>query len=400
MGKAGRVRVTGPLAPYAASFEKSLADRGYKAKRGQLYLMAQLSRWLGHRGLDGCDLAPALADAFVAERRLSAPSRHISVRRLGLLVEHLVGSGVIATWERAPDSSPTEVLLSGYSRYLLEERGLCRASLRHYVGVARSFLGSLPGDGGPGLEGLGAREVTAFVLAECQRCKTGSAKAMTTRLRSFLRYLFVEGLVPAALAGAVPSVAHWRLSSLPKALGPGQVERLLASCDRRSSTGRRDFAVITLLWRLGLRASEAAGLVLDDVDWAAGELVVRGKGGRQDRLPLPVDVGGAVVAWLQRGRPRSEHRAVFLRVRPPIGPLSPSSTSAIVHHACERAGVPVANAHRLRHTCACELLQAGGSLAEVGEILRHGQSAATSTYAKVDRRALAAVVRPWPGRAR
>jgi site-specific recombinase XerD len=399
MGKTGRVRVTGPLAPYAASFEKNLVDRGYKARQDQLYLMAQLSRWLGDRGLDGCDLGPELAGAFVAERRLSAPSKHISVRRLAALVDHLVGSGVIATWGRAPDSSPTEVLLTRYSRYLVEERGLCRASVRHYVGVARSFLASLPG-GGPGLEGLGAAEVSAFVLAECRRCKTGSAKAMTTRLRSLLRYLFVEGLAPAALAGAVPSVAHWRLSSLPRALGPGQVARLLASCDRRSSTGRRDFAVITLLWRLGLRCSEVAGLALDDVDWAAGELVVRGKGGRQDRLPLPVDVGEAVVAWLQRGRPRSGHRAVFLRVRAPLGPLSPGGVPAIVQHACVRAGVPVAAAHRLRHSAACDLLQAGGSLAEVGQVLRHGQSAATSTYAKVDRRALAAVVRPWPGQAR
>jgi integrase len=223
---------------------------------------------------------------------------------------------------------------------------------------------------------------------------------MTTRLRALLRYLYVEGLVPEALAGAVPSVAHWQLASLPKALGHGQVARLLRSCDRRTGVGRRDFAIITVLWRLGLRAGEVARLSLDDIDWTTGEVVVRGKRRREDRLPLPADVGEALVAWLRRGRPASGRREVFLRVRAPIVALSAGGVTAVVRQACRRAGMPLCGAHRLRHTAATELLRAGGSLAEVGQVLRHQESATTSLYAKVDRRALGAVVRPWPGEAR
>lgn len=395
-----RVHVNGPLAPYAASFEKTLVEQGYKASHCQLHLMAQLSRWLERHGLAGAQLTPDLAHAFIAERRQNAPSHHISVRRLEPLATHLVNLGVLPSWGAAPKSSPVEELLASYSRYLLEERGFPQANLRHYLGVARLFLASLPGDGRPHLEELSVAQVSAFVLAQSRRSKPGPAKSMTTRLRALLRYLYVEGLVPEALAGAVPSVAHWHLASLPKALEPGHVARLLASCDRRRGMGRRDFAIITVLWRLGLRAGEVAGLVLDDIDWVTGEVVVKGKGRREDKLPLPVDVGEAVVAWLQRGRPRSGCREVFVRVRAPMGPLSAGSVSAVVRHACERAGIPVCGAHKLRHTAASELLRAGGSLAEVGQVLRHQLSATTSVYAKVDRRALASVVRPWPGEAR
>jgi integrase/recombinase XerD len=395
-----RVRVGGPLAIYAPSFEEALVERGYRASHEQLYLMAQLSRWLERNGLVVPQLTPELAEAFVAERRRAAPSHHISVRRLAPLAGHLVSLGVLPAWQAAPKASPAEDLLGHYGGYLRGERGLPEANLRHYIGVARTFLASLPGDGQLDLDKLSAADVSAFVLAESRRCRTGSAKSMTTRLRALLRYLYVEGLVPEALAGAVPSVAHWHLVSLPKALEPGQVARLLASCDRRTGVGRRDFAIITLLWRLGLRAGEVARLSLDDIDWARGEVVILGKARREDKLPLPADVGQALVSWLRRGRPRSGFRHVFLRVRAPIGPLSPGGVSAVVQHACERAGTPVCGAHRLRHTAATELLRAGGSLVEVGQVLRHEQAATTSLYAKVDRRALAAVVRPWPAKAR
>ena len=362
--------------------------------------MAQLSRWLEREGVEVHELTPALAGAFVAERRRDAASDKTSVRRLAPLAGHLVSLGVLPGWEAVPDVSPADELLGRYSRYLLEERGLPQANLRHYVGVARSFLASLPSEAQLDLQELSAAHVKAFVLAESRRCKTGSAKSMTTRLRALLRFLYVEGLVREALAGAVPSVAHWKLASLPKALGHRQVARLLRSCDRRTGVGRRDFAIITMLWRLGLRAGEVARLSLDDVDWAAGEVAIKGKGRREDRLPLPADVGEAVVAWLQQGRPRSGCREVFLRMRAPIGPLSSGGVSAVVRHACHRAGIAVCGAHRLRHTAATELLRAGGSLAEVGQVLRHQESATTSLYAKVDRRALAAVVRHWPGEAR
>ncbi len=220
---------------------------------------------------------------------------------------------------------------------------------------------------------------------------------MVTRLRALLRFLHVEGEIEYSLADGVPSVAGWRLASLVKALDARSVARLLGSCDRRTRVGRRDFAIITLLSRLGLRAGEVAALQLRDVDWRAGEITVRGKGSRQERLPLPADVGETLAGWLARGRPRRESVFVFTRVRAPYDGLSAGAVSQIVRRACRRAGLPMVGAHRLRHTAATEMLRAGGTLTEVGQVLRHRGRDVTSIYAKVDRLALAAVVMPWPG---
>jgi integrase/recombinase XerD len=197
----------------------------------------------------------------------------------------------------------------------------------------------------------------------------------------------------------VPSVAQWRLASLVKVLDAATVTRLLDSCDRDTAVGRRDFAILMLMSRLGLRIGEIAGLRLEHLDWRAGELVVCGKGNREERLPLPVDVGEAIVAWLQDGRPDCQSRFVFTRTRAPHDGLHPSSLNSVVHRACKRARLPEVGPHRLRHTAATQMLRAGSSLRDVGQVLRHRSSEVTSIYAKVDRRALAAVVQPWPGAA-
>jgi len=201
------------------------------------------------------------------------------------------------------------------------------------------------------------------------------------------------------LAAAVPTVAGWRLAGLPTAFGRQEVARLLASCDRRRTFGRRDFAGLGLLTRLGLRAGEVAALELPDIDWRRGEVVIRGKGRRQERLPLPVDVGEAIVGWLRKGRPHCECTKVFTRVRAPHRGLTSGGVSAIVRAACARAGLPEVNAHRLRHTAATEMLRAGAGLAEVGQVLRHASLLTTSIYAKVDRTALRSLAQPWPGSA-
>jgi integrase/recombinase XerD len=220
-----------------------------------------------------------------------------------------------------------------------------------------------------------------------------------TGLRSLLRFLYLEGLIDRDLAVAVAPVANWRLASLVKALDAPSVARLLDSCDQDTAIGRRDFAILLLLSRLGLRIGEVAALRLDDLDWRAGELVVCGKGNRQERLPLPVDVGESITAWLKDGRPDCHSRFVFTRARAPHGGLHPSALTSVVHRACRRAGLPQVGAHRLRHTAATRMLRAGSSLRDVGQVLRHRSSEVTSIYAKVDRRALSAVVRPWPGAA-
>lgn len=202
------------------------------------------------------------------------------------------------------------------------------------------------------------------------------------------------------LAGAVPSVARWSVAGLPRGLTTKQVRALLASCDRRRALGRRDYAILVLLARLGLRAAEVSALRLDDIEWRAGEIVVRGKGRTEERLPLPADVGDAIAAYLQRGRPRRPEREVFLRVIAPLRGLSPDGVSEVVRAASERAGLGSFGSHRLRHTAGTQLLQAGGSLPEVAEVLRHRTVATTAIYAKVDDSALRGLAVSWPGGAR
>ena len=394
------VRVSGPLAMFASGFGAELLRRGYRPRSAgeQLRLMADASEWLAGQGLGPCDLSAVRVAELMAARRAAGRSHLLSVCALVPLLEYLRGLGVVPAAVVMAPLTAVERLIECYSAYLLERRGLAASTVRNYVGVARVFVSWREMTTGTlALGELDGAAVIAFVLGEAQRCSVGSAKCLVTRLRAFLRFLHVEGESGRDLTGAVPSVASWRLSGLVKALDGGSLRRLLASCDRRTRVGRRDFAVITVLSRLGLRAGEVAALRLADIDWRSGELLVRGKGGRQERLPLPGDVGEALAGWLSRGRPRCECVFVFTRVRAPLDGLSPSGVSAIVQHGCRRAGLPVVGAHRLRHTAATEMLRAGGSLTEVGQVLRHRSRDVTSIYAKVDRLALSAVVMPWPG---
>jgi integrase/recombinase XerD len=392
--------MTGPLAAFAPGFGSELVARGYRpgSAGAQLQLMADVSAWLAARGFGPGDLTEALVERLMAERRASGRSRLLSSRALSPLLEYLRGLGVVPPPQPAVPLTAVEAMVERYSSYLLDRRGLAPSTVRNYVGVARVFLAWREMTaGGRGLAGLDAAAVSEFVLQEARRSCVGSAKCMVTRLRVLLRFLHVEGEIEHALADAVPSVAGWRLASLVKALDARSVGRLLGSCDRRTPVGRRDFAIITMLSRLGLRAGEVAALQLRDVDWRAGEIMVHGKGSRRERLPLPADVGETLAAWIARGRPGRESVFVFTRLRAPFGGLSAGAVSQIVRRACRRAGLPLVGAHRLRHTAATEMLRAGGSLTEVGQVLRHRGRDVTSIYAKVDRLALAAVVMPWPG---
>jgi len=299
----------------------------------------------------------------------------------------------------APEGA-VERLLYRYRRYLVVERGVGASTVRGYVRAVRPFLdGRVCSDGiGLDLEHLRAGDVTAFVVARCQSQSQGSAKLTVRALRSLLGFFYLEGVIDRPLAGAVPSVASWRLSGLPKGLSPAEVAGLLESCDRASVVGRRDLAMLMLLARLGVRAGEVARLELDDVDWRAGEIVVRGKGDRAERLPLPADVGETIAAYLCDGRSESAvGRAVFVRVRAPQRELTGDGVSAVVAAAARRAGLGVIYAHRLRHTVASDLLRAGSSLVEVGQVLRHRSMLTTAIYAKVDVEALRTIARSWPG---
>jgi len=400
MGGLSRVRVSGPLEPYAHGFACELSRQGYSPFTvvDQLRLMAHLSRWLVGEKLDGSRLTPGALERFLAARRGAGYVDYRSPRALVPLLGYLRGLGVApAPGPAAIEAGAVGVLLERYRRYLTVERGLAVSTVDGYVCLTETFLVGRVGEGGLDLEHLTAGDVSAFVRGWCREGAGGSGKRVSA-LRSLLGFLHVQGLISGSLVGAVPSVAYWRLAGLPRALEADQVRRLLASCDRASTAGRRDFAILMLLARLGLRRGEVAAIELDDLDWRAGEMLVRGKGNRHERLPLPVDVGQAVAGYLRPGRPKSaEGRCVFLRLRAPHRALSADGVGDVVVAAGRRAGLGAIGAHRLRHTVASEMLRAGASLPEIGQVLRHRRVSSTAIYAKVDREALRSLARPWPG---
>jgi integrase/recombinase XerD len=384
---------------YVDGFGEALMAQGYTplSARSQLELMAHVSRWLAANGLGPEDLSVSRIGEFLISRRDLGHTHLLSPRGMTPLLEHLRALGV------APEASPIEPpgaaerLLADFGEYLLRERGFAPSTALRYLGSVRPFLADqrCGADGELHLDGLSPRDITAYVLRECNWRSPGSAKCTVTRLRCLLRFLHVTGRAP-ELAWSVPSGPSWRLSSLPKGIEPRQVVALRASCDRRTTAGRRDFAILTALVRLGLRCGEVAALELGDLDWRAGEVIVRGKGSQEERLPLPVDVGEALAGWLRRGRPRSETTKVFTRLHAPYRGLSSSGVSTVVVSASARAGLPHLAAHRLRHTAASEMLRAGAGLGDVGQVLRHRTSLATSLYAKVDHAALLGLARAWP----
>jgi integrase/recombinase XerD len=399
--RATRARVSGPLGRYADGFRTVLAEWGYtpSSAAGQLQLMAHISRWLVDRGLDGHDLTTAVVEEFLQARRVAGYRQWLSARGMAPLLDHLRRVGIAPVCVPARADGAVEVVLAAYRTYLIEERGLAASTVRNYIDVARQFVSEYCASGRRDLCGLTAVQVSEFVLAGCRTGGVGSAAILVVGMRALLRYLHLAGITETWLAGAVPSAASWPASRLPEPIDRLQAARLMSSCDRRTAVGRRDFAVLTLLLRLGLRVGEVAALELTDVDWRHGEILVRGKAHREERLPLPADVGQAVAGWLRRGRPRCASTHVFTTLIAPRSELSSKAVSAIVRRAGHRSGV-VVTAHRLRHYTATELLRSGASLPEVGQVLRHASMLSTAIYAKVDHAALSTVARPWPVGAR
>jgi integrase/recombinase XerD len=389
--------VEGPLAGYAPGFRGWLADRGYRPSsvEDQAFLMGHLSRWLAEEGLQPSAFTGDRVEQFRKVRRET--HSHLSgARGMDQLLGYLRGAGAVP--EPFVADSSVERLVAEYREYLVSERGLVAGSVALRERVARLFLDGLADPIDVALHELGPAHVTGFVVEQCGGGRRGVAwaKTLTSGLRSLLVFLHVAGWVAVPLVAAVPSVAGWRLSSLPRGLEREQVARLLASCDRTTGVGRRDFAILMLLARLGLRACEVTAMSLDDVDWRAGELTVHGKGAQIDRLPLPRDVGQALVDHLLGREPDDRSREVFLRVVAPNGPLSTKAIGSVLRDACDRAGVPRVGSHRLRHTVATDLLAAGASLTEIAPVLRHTNLSSTAIYAKVDRAALRTLARPWP----
>ncbi len=403
MSRSGRGHVRGPLACYAEGFREDLLGQGYTqgSAAHQIHLMAHVSRWLEADGLEPADLDDGVARQFLAARRADGYAKYRSADALVPLLGYLRGLGVAAAPRLSEPHAPGDRLIGRFAEYLAGERGLAADSIRSYTGVARRFLAEVAIGDDIAAKGLAAADVTGFVRRECGRRGVASAKATVTGLRALLRFLYLDGQISAPLAGAVPSAACWQLAALPRAVSAADLALLIDSCDRRSVAGRRDFAILLLLARLGLRSGEVAVLDLGDINWRQGEITVRGKGSRRDSLPLPADVGEAVAGWLAEGRPPGAAcPAVFVRLRPPHGRLASTSVSFVVRRACARAGVAAAGAHRLRHAAAVGMLAAGGTLAEIGQVLRHARPGTTAIYAKSDVLALSPLARHWPGEPR
>lgn len=400
MNDPSRVSVGGPLEPYAAGFLYSLTKLGYTANSAssQLHLMAHLSRWLTGQRMDIHTLRDTDMERFLRARRLAGYASWLSLKAMRPILAYLRERGVSLQSSAEMTGRPVDVVIDSYRQYLLQERGLGQRTVSLYSNAVRLFVQSHLAADTINWKSLDAAKVTAFVVAHTPSQSRSLARITVTALRSFLGFLYVNGRIAQPLTSAVPSVASWRLSALPKALQLGEVHALLASCDRRTIKGRRDFAILTMLGRLGLRAGEIAALRFDDIDWRAGTVLIRGKGNQIEPLPWPVDVGEAVVAHLRHGRPATTgDRAVFVRVRAPRRALSGTGVSGIVVAAARRAGLGNIHAHRLRHTVATELLRSGSPLPEIGQLLRHRHVSTTAIYAKVDRTALRSISRSWLG---
>lgn len=393
----------GPLAPYIASFSHWASEQGYAlcSLRRRIRIAVGFSQWLAEKSIRLRSVSTRHSARYLRCRARRQRICKGDATALRQLLDFLRDQDVIPVEKTCRQRlSPVEQRAQAFERYLREERALAKATIVNYVPFIREFLKDCFGSGPVRLSRLCAGDVVRFVQRRAPQLHLKTAKLLTTALRSFLQYGRYRGDIRLDLAAAVPLVANWSMSSIPRAIAPDQVRRLLARINRHTAVGRRDYAILLMLARLGLRSSEVVFLELEDIDWKDGSLSVRGKGGRRLRLPLPADVGEAIVAYLRHGRPPSSSRRVFLRARAPLrGFLGPSAVGTIVRHALLRAGIdaPTTGAHQFRHGLATEMLRHGASLGEIGELLGHRSPETTKIYTKVDLDALRSLALPWPG---
>jgi integrase/recombinase XerD len=392
----------GPLASQVTKFAKWVRGQGYAwhPRYRRVLLAACFSRWLGLKGV-------GVRRVFSEHpaRYLRFRARHVKIQSgdaaaLAQFMNFLRRRGIVPREKIPPPRLiPAEQVVHAFQRYLRKKRMLAEVTVIYYVSFVRKFLVDRFGHGPVKLSCLSAGDVVRFVQRQAPRLHLKRAKLLTTALRSFLHYARYRGQVTCDLAAAVPTVASWSMPSIPRAIPAHAVRGLLASINRRTAIGRRDYAILLLLARLGLRAGEVVRLKLEHIDWNAGSITVQGKGDQHSVLPLPADVGSAIATYLRRGRPQCSSRHVFLRSKAPIGGLrGPASIANLVQQNLARAGIqaPTNGAHQFRHELATEMLHHGASLAEIGEVLRHRNPETTKIYTKVDLNSLRALALPWP----
>lgn len=387
-----------PLESHLRTFAASLLESGYRKRtiQDKLYLLSALGWWFGRSKRPVSQLDEHVADTFAKHKRRM---HRAELTTLQQFIDHLRKLNIIPPLKQVPDSSPLTEILNAYGQYLRSERGLIPGTIREYQFYARKFLVGRFQRSPLALKAIKARDIFDFVLRHCRSLSIKRAQLMTTAFRSFFRFLFQKGEIGTDLAASVPGVPDWRQSTVPKYLTMEEVQRVLGACNRRTPSGRRDYAILLLLARLGLRAGEVVSLQLDDIDWRAGEILVRGKGLRRDRMPLPDDVGKALASYLRRDRPVCQTRRVFVRMNAPHRGFAACATlPTIVRCAIERANLHPSSkgAHILRHSLATSMLRSGATMEEIGEVLRHRDLNTTEIYAKVDFDGLRSLAHPWP----
>jgi site-specific recombinase XerD len=389
----------GPVGPFLDGFAESMFAGGYSLRAVGSYLHAadHLGQWAARRGAAVADLDEDLLARFVRHLvrcRCCGCKRGAHPRvpfRVDAFLRYLRATGVVTT--SAPEATRPQ-LVCEYAAWMRDRRGLVETTIAHSLPVAQALLGTVSDDP----ERLDAACVRKFVLEYVRRHAPASAGCVTTIVRCFLRWLVMQGRCSTDLTEAVPKVPTWRLARLPRYIPADDVERILAACDRLSPVARRDRAMLLLLARLGLRAGDVVGLRLGNIEWEQGRLRVVGKGRRETRLPLPQDVGDAILGYLEIERPVSPTDHVFLTARTPIRPIGSSGLHDVLTRAIERAGVevPSRGTHVLRHSLATRMLREGATLDAIGALLRHRDVATTALYAKVDIGLLRQVAQPWP----
>lgn len=390
-----------PLGFHLLAFATSLVKDGYTDRTVQLKLglLACLGPWLKSAKFSITDLNERLLEAFLKRTKRKHRESLGDLRTVQQFLDHLRRENVVPARKLPRDRSPLAHILNRYETHLRTERGLVAHTIFEYQAFVRKFLLERFRGRPLRLKAMKASDISDFVLRHTPTMNVKTAQLMMTALRSFFRFLFQKEELQADLAASVPTVANWRLSNVPKYLTPKEVKGLLKACNRRTSVGRRDYAILLLLARLGLRAGEVIALQLEDINWRTGEILVRGKGLLHDWMPLPPDVGQALASYLRRDRPRCQTRRVFLCTNAPHRGFAHASTlSTIVRQALARADLhsPLKGAHLLRHSLATSMLRSGAKMGEIAEILRHRALNSTEIYAKVDFEGLRSLAHPWP----
>jgi site-specific recombinase XerD len=395
----------GPLVPYLDSFTSSLDEQGFKRRiiHRQIRVAANFSKWLQAEEVTAQDVTDEHARRFFAGSARQQSLRRGEFATLRRLMDLLGELGVIRPLPEHNEPTPIQHAVGTFAAYLREERALSDKTLIQYCPFIERFLSARFGQGPVEFAALRAGDVIGFVTQQATHLSPARAKAVTKALRSYFRYLRQCGAIQLDLAAAVPTVPNWSLTGIPRAITPDHLHAVFAHCPRDTPVGRRDYAILLLLARLGLRSGEIVALTLDSIDWEAGSIAVAGKGNQAASLPLPVEVGEAIADYLRYGRPESSSRALFLRVCAPIRGLGAQQTvGTIVGAAIKRAGIetPHRGTHQFRHALAADLLRHGATLSEIGSVLRHRHAKTTNLYAKVDFAALRPLSLPWPGGAK